>query len=217
MLARAPLAIPAVRSEAGPLGQFLLYDAVDARRKVKLDVEPLVRARVLGRIFVEHDDDLRHVVQLGHEGNVLHGALPLIILVLLKDESWLQRYKPASTDKGLGAQETHVDEADLGNDGEERVDVALRGEIQPSPHCNNQKIVKNVPFSIACLLLLTVTTRRGNARRVPRVEAVDAVAFALLRLDIPLEVAPYLPQQRPADALRYGQFLRARHALDKKD
>ena len=74
--------------------------------------------------------------------------------------------------------------------------MALRGEIQPRPH---------------------VATGRGDAGGVPRVEAVDAVALALLRLDVPLQVAPYLPQQRPADALRYGELLHARHACERKD
>lgn len=76
------------------------------------------------------------------------------------------------------------------------MDVALRGEIQSGPH---------------------MATGGGNARRVPGVEAVNAITLALLRLDIPLEVAPYLPQQRAANALRDGEFLRARHAFKKSD
>lgn len=35
-------------------------------------------------VLVQHDDDLRHVVELGHGAQVVHGLFPLPVLLLLQ-------------------------------------------------------------------------------------------------------------------------------------
>ena len=102
------LVVPAVRPEARPWGQVLLHTAVHTRREVELHVEPLLRVVLLGGVLVQHHHDLSHVVELADQRDVLHGAAPLLVMAL---------HQPA-----------------VREDGEERVNVGLRGEVQPSPH-----------------------------------------------------------------------------------
>ena len=102
------LVVPAVRPEARPWGQVLLHTAVHTRREVQLHVKPLLRVALLGGVLVQHHHDLGHVVELADQTDVLHGAAPLLVLAL--------------------------DEAAVREDGEERVDVRLGGEVEPGPH-----------------------------------------------------------------------------------
>ena len=62
--------------------KVLLDAAVDARAEVQLHMEALLRARVFGRIFVQHDDHLGHVIQFRHLTDVIHGTAPLFVTLL---------------------------------------------------------------------------------------------------------------------------------------
>lgn len=41
---------------------------------------PLLRARVLGWVFIQHDDNLWHIVQFWHHAHIFHRSTPLLIL-----------------------------------------------------------------------------------------------------------------------------------------
>jgi len=41
---------------------------------------PLLRARILGWIFIQHDDNLWHIVQFWHHAHIFHRSTPLLIL-----------------------------------------------------------------------------------------------------------------------------------------
>ena len=101
--------VSGVRSEAWTWRQIFLDAAVYSRTEVQLHVESLLRVRVLGWILIEHDDDLGHVVELGHEADILHGAAPLLVL------------HPA------------LHEAAVGEDGQQAVDVRLGCEVESGP------------------------------------------------------------------------------------
>ena len=103
------LIVSGVRSESWTWRKIFLNTAVDSRTKVQLHVESFLGVRVLGGVLVEHDDDLGHVVELGHEADVLHSPAPLLIL------------RPA------------LHEAAVSEDGQEAVDVRLGGEVQSCP------------------------------------------------------------------------------------
>ena len=47
---------------------------------MKFNVVPLVRISRFRWIFVQHDDDLRHVVELRDARNVVESALPLAVI-----------------------------------------------------------------------------------------------------------------------------------------
>jgi hypothetical protein len=56
---------------------------------------------------------------------------------------------------------SHINKPAMAEDGEQGVDVGLRGEVQPGPD---------------------VPARGGNPRRVSTVQAIDCVLHVLLRL-----------------------------------
>ena len=101
--------VSGVRPEAWTWRQIFLDAAVYSRTEVQLNVESLLWIWVLGGILIEHDDYLRHVVELGHEADVLHGAAPLLVL-------HPTLYKAA-----------------MSQDGQEAVDVGLGCEVESSP------------------------------------------------------------------------------------
>ena len=69
---------------------------------MKFHVEPLLRVGLFGRILVEHDDDLRHIVELAHQGDVLHGPSPLFILTL--DQTSMCQHCQQRVNVGLGSE-----------------------------------------------------------------------------------------------------------------
>lgn len=52
---------------------------------MQFNVEAVVGGGLLGQVLVEHDDDLRQVVEFGHCTHVVHGALPLFITKFVED------------------------------------------------------------------------------------------------------------------------------------
>lgn len=49
-------------------------------------------------VFVQHDDDLRHVVQFSHGAQVVHRLFPLPVLLLLKPAAHKKDERPGKSD-----------------------------------------------------------------------------------------------------------------------
>ena len=154
---------------------------------MKLHVEPLLGASVLGGVLVEHDDDLSHVVELAHQGHVLHGPPPLFILPL---------------------HQTPVTQ-----DCQQRVNVRLRGEVETRANMATCQTIFSEIF-LSETILCEIFTWRGDAAAVLRVETVHRVLLltlilssSLVIINVAQQVSLDLPQQGSADTLGYGQLL----------
>lgn len=116
----------------------------------------------------------------------------------------------------LKKSHTYIHQPSFGEDGEQGVDVALRREVEPGK--GPVFFVGSDPYQKAQLGAPgpDVPARRGDAGGVPGVEAVDGgllLVLRVVRLDVPLQVGPYLAQERRADALGDRQLLRPRYPV----
>lgn len=71
--------IARVWSESRTRRQILLHATINARTKVQFNVKTFLAAWIFGRILVQHNDNLRHVIQFGDHTDVFHRAPPLFI------------------------------------------------------------------------------------------------------------------------------------------
>ena len=139
---------------------FVLPDGVSPGTEVELYMEALLwvdrleKSRVitimkitiiaseltdLGWVFVEHDDNLREVVQLRYWADIVHGSRPLFILaglemMMVKETMMIGDFINYDDDDDDNDNDSHIAEISISEGSEERVDVALTCEVQPRLH-----------------------------------------------------------------------------------
>ena len=79
-----------------------------ARTEMKFDVVPLVRISWLCWVFIEHDDDLCHVVEFRDARYVVESTLPLGVI--------------------------GVAQASISNEGQKRMNMTFGGKVQACSH-----------------------------------------------------------------------------------
>lgn len=106
------------------------------------------RAPHLVVVLVQHDDDLGHVVEFRDGAEVIHGALPLLVLLLLPNKTYTHTHTQTESlpltlsflirqrleCRCADFEGTYIQQASVAENAEQRVDVTLAGEIQPRPN-----------------------------------------------------------------------------------
>lgn len=94
-------------------------------------------------VFIQHDDDLSHIVELSDGAQVVHGLPPLPVLLLLITHEGLDHtgiifttiHSPSPpANHNMHTTASYVQQAAVAEDVEQRVDVALAGEVEAGAH-----------------------------------------------------------------------------------
>lgn len=104
------------------------------------------RASHLVVVLVQHDDNLGHVVEFGDGAEVIHGTLPLLVLLLLPHKTHTSTHTEPPIDLvsperrrlesaiAWSLRGTYIQQASVAEDAEQGVDVTLAGEVEARPN-----------------------------------------------------------------------------------
>jgi hypothetical protein len=105
---------------------------------------PLLRKRVLGWVFIQHDDNLWHIVQFWHHAHIFHRSTPLLILPHLKTNTAISSQQNTHIARIIiplimeqWQHITYIKQTTIAQYSQKWVNMTFACEVQTCPHMSS--------------------------------------------------------------------------------